>query len=189
MFSKRKKKTYQPRKIFSSLQFITQMILMIKKSLTNIYLLFIHKFRKILFLSGQDMNASLGVRTDKKDIVGNHGLKKRNMKGEEALNLLRSHKFYASSTFFDHKYYTTWKSFDGLNKSFQLDHWITNSLSIIKDAKVIDYGVPSDHSAIILILKFPKEKKEGRKTTTNIDWNVFLEEDTKLAFNKFLIRN
>ena len=70
-----------------------------------------------------------------------------------------------------------------------LDHWITNSLSIIKDAKVIDYGVPGDHSAIILILKFPKEKKEERKTTTNIDWNMFLEEDTKLAFNKFLKEN
>ena len=49
------------------------------------------------------MNASLGVRTDKKDIIGNHGLKKRNTKGEEALNLLRSHKFYATTTFFDHK--------------------------------------------------------------------------------------
>ena len=32
-------------------------------------------------------------------IIGNHDLKKRNMKGEEALNLLRSHKFYASTTF------------------------------------------------------------------------------------------
>ena len=96
-------------------------------------------------------------------IIGNHDLKKRNMKGEEALNLLRSHKFYASTTFFDHKNYTTWKSFDGLNKSFQLDHRITNSLNIIKDAKVIDYGVPSDHSAIVLILKFPK-KKRGKKT-------------------------
>ena len=76
-----------------------------------------------------------------------------------------------------------------MNKSFQLDHWITNSLSIIKDAKAIDYGVPSNNSAIILILKFSKEKKEERKPTTNIDWNMFIEEDTKLAFNKFLKEN
>ena len=62
-------------------------------------------------------------------------------------------------------------------------------MNIIKDAKVIDYGVPSDHSAIILILKFPKEKKEERKSTTNIDWNMILEEDTKIIFNKFLKGN
>ena len=45
------------------------------------------------------MNASLGVSTEKKYIIGNHGLKKRNKKGEEALNLLRSHTFYTSTTF------------------------------------------------------------------------------------------
>ena len=49
MFRKRKEKNLSNKKIFSSLQFITQMLLMIKKCLTNIYLLFIHKFRKILF--------------------------------------------------------------------------------------------------------------------------------------------
>ena len=58
------------------------------------------------------MNASLGVSTEKKYIIGNHGLKKRNKKGEEALNLLRSHTFYTSTTFFDHKNYATWKRFD-----------------------------------------------------------------------------
>ena len=49
------------------------------------------------------MNVNLGVRKEKKDIIDNHGLKKRNKKGEEGLNLLKSQKFYASTTFFYHK--------------------------------------------------------------------------------------
>ena len=82
-----------------------------------------------------------------------HRLNKRNKKREEALNLLNSHKIYASSTFLVIKLYYM-KSFDGSNTSFQLDHCISNSLSIVKNTKVIEFGVHSDHSAIMSVLNF-----------------------------------
>ena len=63
------------------------------------------------FASGQDMNANIGCRHVKKefDCIGPNGIKNRNSKGIEAINLLIMHNFFASSTFFLHKNYTTWR--------------------------------------------------------------------------------
>ena len=43
---------------------------------------------------------------------------------------------------------------------FSLNIWITNSLSIATEIKAIEFEVPSHHSTIFLVLKFPKERKE-----------------------------
>ena len=66
----------------------------------------------------------------------------------EALHLLTMHNLFTPSTFFLHKNYTTWKSFNGKNTPYHLDHWILNSMNHIKHSKVVNFGIPSDHSAI-----------------------------------------
>ena len=62
--------------------------------------------------------------------------------------------------------------------------WIANnSLSLVKDAYVIDYGVYSDHSAIKLELKLKNFKKKPKLTQHNVNWNLFLDEEIKLKSN------
>lgn len=77
---------------------------------------------KSLLLSGQDMNTNLGVRSLKNDSIGSYGLFKKNKKGVKAVNILRLHKLFATTTFFEHRDKVTWKIFDGKNTFFQLDH-------------------------------------------------------------------
>ena len=44
-------------------------------------------------------------------------------------------------------------------------------------------GVPSDHSAILLKIKFKTLMKKNNNIHNNIDWDMFLEEDIKERFN------
>ena len=104
-------------------------------------------------------------------------------KGLEAVNLLRSFNLKAALTFYDHKHKITWKSFDGKNTAYQLDQWVVNSLTHIKDAYVIDYGVHSDHSAIKIDLKLKKVKKKLTLCKQIINWDLFLDEKNKSNFN------
>ena len=96
------------------------------------------------------MNTKIWCRREKNefDCIGPHGIKNRNSKGIEALNLLTMNNLFASSTFFLNKKYTTWKSFNGKGTPYHLDHWILNSMNHIKYSKVVNFGIPSDHSAI-----------------------------------------
>ena len=69
------------------------------------------------------------------------------------------------------------------NKAYQLDQWVVNSLTHIKDAFIIDYGVHSDHSAIKIDLKLKKVKKKLTLCKQIINWHLFLEETIKSNFN------
>ena len=92
------------------------------------------------------------------------------------VNLLWSFNLKAALTFYHHKYKTTWKSFDGKNTAYQLDQWVVNSLSHIKDAYIIDYGVYSDHSEIKIDLKLKKVKKLTLYKQI-INWDLFLDKN------------
>ena len=59
---------------------------------------------------------------------------------------------------------------------------ITNSLRYVNDVKAVDFGLPSDHSAILLILKMLFKRKK-KNDNTNIDWNIFLEDEMTSKFN------
>ena len=102
------------------------------------------------------MNANIEITNNKLQCknVGKFGLNNRNSKGVEAVNPLRTYNLYAPMTFFKHKHVVTWKIFDGSNTPSQLDQWIISHLNNIRDYKVIKYGVPSDHSAILIKVKF-----------------------------------
>ena len=76
------------------------------------------------------------------------GLNNRNEKRLEVLKMLRMHDLYSPLTFFNHKNCVTWQSFNKEKIAFQLDQWLTNSLDYVLDSKVVNYGIPSDHSAI-----------------------------------------
>ena len=140
------------------------------------------------FASGQNMNANIGCRREKRefDCMGPHGIKIRNSKEIEVLNLLTMHNMFASSTFFLHKNYTTWKSFNGKNTPYHLDQWISNSMNHIKDSKVVNFGIPSDFSAIQFSLKFKNSKNNNCIDRDVIDWNIFLDEDFKNSYNEEL---
>ena len=66
-------------------------------------------------------------------------------------------------------------------KPFLLYNLIANSLRYVNDVKAVDFGLSIDHSAILLILKilFKRIKKDN----TNIDWNIFLEDEMTSKFN------
>ena len=63
---------------------------------------------------------------------------------------------------------------------------ITNSLENIQDSKVVDYGIPSDHSTILLCLKFKNPKNNKTFPDEVIDWNLLLDDDIKSTLNDCL---
>ena len=138
-----------------------------------------------IIMSGQDMNKNIGIINNKLQCnnVGKFDINNRNAKGVEVVNLLRTHNVYAPMTFFKHKHVVAWKSFDGSNTPFQLDQWITSHLNHVHDYKVIKFEVPSDHSAILIKVKFKTLKKKIMACNNNIDWNMLLDEENKYIFN------
>ena len=92
------------------------------------------------------------------------------------------HDIFASSTFFIHKNYTTWKSFNGKNKPYHLYQRISNSMNHIKHSKVVNFVIPRDHSAIQLSLKFKNSKNNICIDRDAIDWNLFLYEVFKISY-------
>ena len=134
----------------------------------------------------QDMNANIGINNNKSQCenIGKFRLNNRNSKGVKAVNLLRTYNLYAPMTFFKHKHLVTWKSDDGSNTPFQLDQWKTSHINHIYDCKVVTYGVPSDHNAILVKVKFKTLKNKRIACNDNIDWNMFLGEEVKCIINK-----
>ena len=59
-------------------------------------------------------------------------------------------------------------------------------MEYVKDAKVTDLGDPSDHSAILIKVSFKRKRLKSKKSSTTVDWNLFLEDDTKDKFNAHL---
>ena len=47
----------------------------------------------------------------------------------------------------------------------------------------MNFGVPSDHSAVKIVLKFKTPIHNKISYANNIDWNVFLDEGIKELFN------
>ena len=112
--------------------------------------------------------------------------KNRNSKGKEAINILNLHNLFVPLTFFKDKNHTTWKLFDGYNRPYQLDQQICSSLNDTEDAKVVSYRIPSDHSAIKLKLKFRINERKKLETIKIVDWNLLLDEDIKMKYNRSL---
>ena len=61
-----------------------------------------------------------------------------------------------------------------------------NSLEYVLDSKVVNYSIPSDHSAIQLKLKVSTKKKMILKNIDSIDWTLFLDNDINETYNSSL---
>ena len=56
-------------------------------------------------------------------------------------------------------------------------------MKIITDAKVVDYGIPSDHSAIRVFLKLTIKQKKITISKNSIDWDLLIKDEVKNDFN------
>ena len=111
------------------------------------------------------MNASLGVHEESDGygtVLGQDGINTRNEKGVEALDLLQTHNLKAATTFHKHTKYNTWMNFCSSDQEYQIDHWITNSICLVKDAGASNLGVDSDHSAVYLELDLKRNEKHEK---------------------------
>ena len=56
----------------------------------------------------------------------------------------------------------------------------------IQDLEVVNFGIPSDHSAIQLSLKFKNSNTNVCTDRDVVDWNLFLDDDFKVSYNEEL---
>ena len=59
----------------------------------------------------------------------------------------------------------------------------------IQDSEVVIFGIPSDHSAIQLSLKFKKSNTNVCIDRDVVDWNIVLDDDFKVSYNEELATN
>ena len=161
-YKKKKKNKFQTTNLFISsvyhpVDYKYQLIF--KNFLSSVY----DTILSYIIMSGQDMNTNIGISSNKLQCnnVGKFVLNNRNAKCVEAVNLLRTHNSYAPMTFFKHKHVATWKCFDGSNTPYQLYQCIMSHLNHVHDCKVVKFAVPSDHSAILIKVKFKTLKKKN----------------------------
>ena len=185
-----------------------------------------------IIISGCDANASIGNRNsiyanrdgtvedheDNADIIGPFGLDHVNEAGLELSHLMKSKKLASATSFFEHKTYTTWRSFSKTNEEraqdgepiltsprrvqFQLDLFLTqkHNLKSILDAKRVGDGAPSDHSAVKLVLRLASKlvmknskfnvKRVGKgKKTAKLDWRLLRNDEIRANYNYKLTTN
>ena len=122
---------------------------------------------------GHDINANIGTRQngdEYKQVIGPFGLNNRNTKGKSLLRFLNSHNLRFANSFFEKKSYTTWASPSASRSKHTLDGWSvsTTAWKMIRDCDISKYGVPSDHSLVIMkvhmsSIKFNPQKRKERE--------------------------
>jgi len=126
-----------------------------------------------ILIMGAYLKASIGTRlndaNDNKDpsvgLFSPHGNPWRNARGEFIIRILTQFQMRAASTFFESsKGHDTWIN-PAMKVKYQLDHFLIKKkhLQIITDVKRKDNGIPSDHTALCIKLKFPNVKLTPRK--------------------------
>jgi exonuclease III len=111
------------------------------------------------FIMGTDGNASMGVRSTKRDYtLGGFGLPRRNGAGSELHVFCSTNRLCATSTFFRKKSYATWFS-PRDHTRFQLDHFLIRRehlKCVIDSGKVKSMLVNSDHYPVCLQIRVAK---------------------------------
>ena len=96
---------------------------------------------------------------EKWKFMGSYGLNNSNKKIVETINMMKMHHCNVPMILLQHRNNITWRSFNETRSPFQIDQWITKTLDLILECKVINYWISSDYSAIIILLKFQTIKK------------------------------
>ena len=133
----------------------------------------IKKWDDIILLMG-DFNAKIG-KGKQDEVVGPHGLGKRNDRGERLVEFCIKHKLVICNTWFEQRENAkhTWSAPDGRTKN-QIDYIMINKRyrNSIKNAKArpgADCG--SDHNPIVIDIK-TKLKRVKKSKSTRKKWNV-----------------
>ena len=132
--------------------------------------------RNSKLIYGQDANSNIGVRSKILcDVIGPNGINNRNAKGEDLLFLRNSIKFRVLLTYFRHNNYTTWRSFNSTRYPHVIDNFICyrKLLCRVKDCKLVNTGMHSDHKSILTSFKITEIKfKVNEKVLAHIDWKL-----------------
>ena len=116
--------------------------------------------------------------------LGTHGLEKRIEKGTDTISLLQNNNLFAATTHFEHKNYVTWKSFSVTKSRHQLDHWMTNKLTTVHDARVTELGVDSDHSAILINIDLKTPRRDRKKEKSTLCYAMLQNKDVREDYNE-----
>ena len=127
-------------------------------------------------LARQDVNCNIAIRSKMfRDVIGPYVINNRNSKGKDLLFLLDSIKFRALLTYYRHENYTTWRSFNSNRSPHMLDNFICyrSFFRRVKDCKVVNIGMCSNHTAILTSFKLTAIKfKVNEKIAAHIDWKL-----------------
>ena len=137
--------------------------------LAGMYNTLLYENEESIFISGQDMNSCIGTNSrGYKDVLGPYGPTHRNAKGSAALSILRSHHLWATTSFFEHHKYNTWRSPDSKTLR-KIDEIIVNKLEYVTDSKVVGFGTNSDHDAQQIHLKIKISPNAPHKNKSKIN--------------------
>ena len=112
--------------------------------------------RNSKIIAGQDINANIGISSPIfNDVLGPNVIRNRNAKGKDLMFLIKAQKLKVLLSYFTHNCYTTWKSFAVVYSPHILDNFICSEsfLKRVRDCKVSNIGVRSDHSTVIVSFK------------------------------------
>ena len=127
------------------------------------------------------------------DVLGPNGIINRNAKGKYFLFLIKAQKLKLLLSYFTHNCYTTWKSFAVGNSPHMLEKFICSDsfFKRVRDCKVSNIGVRSDHSEVIVSFKITAIKfKVKEKINKIIDWKkINGDAETNIEFNLRLSEN
>ena len=101
---------------------------------------------------GADTNYYTGSRTKMFcDVVQPNGINNSNMKWKDFC-LLKTNKFKLLLSYFSHSNYVTYRSFNSNKTLYAYDNYISCNQFFrrIQDYSVVDYGVISEHTAILI---------------------------------------
>ena len=171
-----------------------------------------------ILLLGIDANASVGCGTTHRrssalnnrhlpDAVGPWNLPHVNSAGRDFLEFLTSRNLCLANTFFKKRNaaaMATWIH-HRTGQGFALDHFVTNHFTRMRFCtnckKAAGFGVDSDHSAMLMSMRFPRRRKRGAafasttqtaqpraaptaspRTTQRLDYSALADPTTARAF-------
>ena len=137
---------------------------------------------------GADINCNVGVTSKLfSDTLEPHGIDNRNIKGRELLYLNKTNNLNILLSYFKHKNYITYISFNDKKSAHMLDNFVCcdQLFKNISDYKVTKIGVRSDHNAIVTKFRLTYIKfNNNQLESTVINWEkIRTDEETKYFFN------
>jgi hypothetical protein len=134
---------------------------------------------KTEIILGSDVNACIGIRDrpEYSSVLGPHGIKGRNTRGSNLLQVYSTHNLRVENTFFIHSDYATYFQIGKPNTPSMHDIFVCSKTmhKRVRNCNVVDDGIDSDHRAVALKLAITSIKFNGNKITKGaIDWNTIL---------------